>query len=923
MKVNERSKEQVAKYDVSSNLELGKFFPEEAGVRLPVYVGYSESHIQPQYNPLDPDILFKDALKELDPVARDSVKAISEDLTRRKTLTVSNAGITRSKEKSYPWDISNFSVNYTFNEIYRSNINTEINLEKNFRGGINYYYDSRPKNITPFKDVKFLKGQMFRVVRDFNFYLLPKHLGFRTDLSRYYNEVKTRNINNPYIKILPTFRKDFEWTRFYDVKYDLTKQLKIDFTATNLSRIDEPLGGVDRERYPDQYESWKDSVMVNLRDFGRTTHYRHTISVNYNIPVNKLPLMSWMSSNLRYGANYDWLAGPIYPDSLDINLGNTIKNSNTGQLSVQANLTNLYNKSDFLKNIEKNTRPGAAKSMKKEYQTVTYRRERVNFRATAPRNIYHNLKTRDIKVTVRDAEGATVQGQMQIVSDSRITFTSPVDVQGATVEVEGQIEKKRNPLIVTGEYLVRALMGVRNISATYSIDEGQILPGYMPQTKFAGMTRSGDQYAPGLPFILGYNDDSFFERAMANGWLTNDTLMNTSAVSNHRETVSIRSTVEPFPGMRIDLTADRRFAESVSAYYRADRYGNFADSLRNRMMSGNFSITILSWGTAFEKIDKDNEYRSPTFEKFKENTVIISRRQAEQRSAADPSYEPDIDPLTGDPIEGDYKNGYSLTSRDVLIPAFVAAYSNRDPEKVSLDIFPSLFSMMPNWRVNFDGLSQFDVVKQVFRSVNISHQYRSTYTIGSYTTNLYYDEGEDGINRIRDLDMNFIPQYELNVVTINEQFSPLINIDLNWKNSLTTRFEWKKSRTVTLNLANNQVADVRNNELIIGTGYRFDDVQIIVRTGGQQRPLRSDLNLRLDFSIRDNKTLSRKLIEDVNQPVAGQKIFAIRTTADYVLSDRFNLQAFFDHNISDPFVATTFRRSNTNFGFSLKFTLVQ
>jgi len=238
-------------------------------------------------------------------------------------------------------------------------------------------------------------------------------------------------------------------------------------------------------------------------------------------------------------------------------------------------------------------------------------------------------------------------------------------------------------------------------------------------------------------------------------------------------------------------------------------------------------------------------------------------------------------------------------------------------------MFPTLLNMMPNWRINFDGLSRFELVQKVFRSVNIAHQYRSTYTIGAYTTNLYYNEEDDGISRIRDLDLNFIPQYELNVVTINEQFSPMINVDLNWKNSLTTRFEWKKSRTVSLNLANNQVADVRNNELIIGAGYRFDDVQIIINTGGSQRALRSDLNIRLDFSVRDNKTLSRKLIEDVNQAVAGQTIFSIRSTADYVLSDRFNLQLFFDHSLNDPFVATTYKTSNTNFGFSLKFTLIQ
>lgn len=922
-KVNERSKEQILQYDLSTNVELGKFFPAESGVTIPVYVGYSESHIQPQYNPLDPDIEFKDALDNLPPEQRDSLKTIAEDYTRRKTITVSNAGINKVKEKSYPWDISNFSVNYTYNELYKRNINTEINLEKNYRGGINYLYDTRPKNITPFKNVKLFRPKIFRIIRDANFYLMPRHIGFRTDLSRYYSEIKTRNINNPYIKIEPTFRKDFEWTRFYDVKYDLTKQLKFDFSATNISRIDEPMGGVDRDRYKDQYEVWKDSVLANLKDFGRTTHYRHNININYNIPINKLPLMSWMSSNVRYGANYDWLAGPVYPDSMNINLGNTIKNSNTGQITAQANFTNLYNMSEFLKNIDRNTRPGAAKNMKKEYRTVTYSRENMNFTAGRKKNIYHNLRTEDINVNIRKPDGTELTGKTEIQSENKIVFTPGEDVSDASVNIEGQVEIKRSPLIVVGEYLMRAVMGVRNVSATYQIDQGQVLPGYMPGTKYAGLSDVNGLLAPGWRFISGYNDPEFFDRALTNGWITTDTLLNNASLSTRNETFSIRSTVEPFPGMRIDITADRRFAQSISSYYTADRYGNFPDSLRNEMINGNFSISILSWGTAFEKMDEKNGYMSEAFEKFKENTIVISERRASERQKEDPLYNPDIDPETGLLLDGPYKSGYGPTSSEVLIPAFIAAYAKKDPEKVTLDVFPSYLSMMPNWRINFDGLSRFDAVQKVFRSVNIAHQYRSSYIVGSYTTNLYFDDSEDGISRIRDLNSNYIPQYELNVVTINEQFSPLINIDLNWKNSLTTRFEWKKNRTVTLNLANNQVADVRNNELIIGTGYRFDDVQVIVRTGGRQRALRSDLNLRLDFSIRDNKTISRKLIENVNQPVAGQKIFAIRTTADYILSDRFNLQVFFDHNIRDPFVATTYRTSETNFGFSLKFTLVQ
>ena len=923
-KVNERSKEQIMKYDLSSTVELGKFFPEKAGVRLPVYIGYSETMIKPQFNPLDPDIPFNDALKAAkDKATRDSIKAISEDYARRKTITISNAGITKREGKPHFWDIANLSVNYSYNELYRSNINTEINLEKNIRGGINYNFEGQPVNVVPFKNFKFLNSPVFRLVKDFNFYLFPKSVSFRTDLSRLYDEVKTRNIDNPYLKITPSFMKDFEWSRIYDFKWDVTRQLKIDFTATNLARIDEPDGGVDKSRYKEEYKTWRDSVLINLRNFGRTTNYNHFINVNYNVPVNKIPLLGWTNANIRYGSHYTWLAGPLFPDSLKIHLGNTIKNDNDLSLSANATFTTLYSKIKFLKNVENDTRPGATSRSKSEFITVTYSRDKINFKAKTARAIYHNLKTKDVTLKVVDSKGVEVKGKVEIINENRVNFTANQQVDGAKVFVEGKVPKKRNPLIITGEYFVRALMGISNIALTYSSVEGQILPGYMPQTKYLGMETYNNIMAPGWPFILGFSDKNFFDKAVGRGWISNDTLLNTPASYSTNQTISLRSLIEPFPGLRIDLTADRRFNKAVSAYYIADANGNFPDSLRNRLITGNFTISVVSWGTAFEKISKNNNYVSPTFEAFKKNTVIISERRATERGKLDPSYNPDIDPITGNSIEGPYKSGYGKTSREVLIPAFIAAYTKTDPNKVSLEDFPSALRMMPNWRINFDGLSKFAFVQKVFRSVDLSHQYRSTYSTGSFVTNLNFSPDASGISYLRDLQHDFVTQYEMNVVTVNEQFSPLINVDLNWKNSLTTRVEWKKSRTISLNLTSNQIADARSNEVVVGTGYRFDNVQIIIRTGGAQKALKSDLNVRLDLSVRDNKTLARKLVEDVNQPVVGQRVFTVGATADYILSDRFNLQIFADHTMNNPFVANTFPTSNTNFGFSLKFTLVQ
>lgn len=924
-KVNERSKEEVIKYDVSSTVELGKFFPEKLGVRLPVYVGYSESRIKPQYNPLDPDILLKDALNEaVDKKARDSIKSIAEEFSRRKTISINNAGITKRGEKAHAWDLANLSVNYTYNEIYNSNTKTEIDIEKNYRGGINYNYEAQPKNIMPFKNVKFLNSPIFRIIKDFNFYPFPKSIAFRTDMSRYYNEIKTRNINNPNLIISPTFRKDFEWTRMIDIKYDLTRQLKIDFTSTNIARIDEPEGGVDKKRYRTEYENWRDSVMTNLKHFGRTTSYNHYFNVTYNLPVNKLPLLSWVNANARFGSDYTWQAGSLYPDSMNINLGNSIQNHNELTFTAMGNLATLYNKSKFLKNIENNTRPDAVKRMKTEYKTVTYTRNNVNFKANAVKSLIHNLRTKDVKVKILKKDGTELKGQVDIVSDNKINFTTSETIEGAQVTVEGRIPKKRNPLTVTGEYFVRALLGIRSVSFTYNTSHGQFLPGFMPEAKFLGMSKDNSgTSAPGLPFILGFSEKNFFDKAASRGWLTTDTLLNTPAAFTKKIDLSIRSIVEPFPGLKIDFNADRRFLENASSYYTADINGNFPDSTRNRVINGSFSISIISWGTAFEKITKDNDYVSRTFENFKKYAVIISERRALERQKSDPSYNPDIDPETGEIIDGSFKSGYGKTSREVLIPAFYAAYTKSDPKKVDLAAFPSAFRMMPNWRLTFDGLSKFPFVQKVFRSVNISHQYRSIYQIGSYTTNLNYSLDENGINSVRDLQKNFIQQYEINTVAVSEQFSPLINIDFNWKSNLTSRFEWRKSRTVALNLTSNQVTDARINELVFGAGYRFDNVQIILKTGGNQRVLKSDLNIKLDLSLRDNKTIARKLIEDVNQPVAGIKVITIGATADYVLSDRFNLQFFADHTVNNPFVATTFPTSNTNFGFSLKFTLVQ
>ena len=155
-----------------------------------------------------------------------------------------------------------------------------------------------------------------------------------------------------------------------------------------------------------------------------------------------------------------------------------------------------------------------------------------------PESIVHNLKTKDVEVRVFDKDGKAVKGKMEIVSENRVNFTAPDQVTGARVTIEGKVKKNRNPFIVTGEYLVRALMGVRSVSLTYTSSQGQFLPGYMPGPKYLGMSDYNDVLAPGWPFILGYSDRNFFDKAVKNGWLSTDTLLNTPALENNKMDIS-------------------------------------------------------------------------------------------------------------------------------------------------------------------------------------------------------------------------------------------------------------------------------------------------------------------------------------------------------------------------------------------------
>ncbi|MAJ90272.1 MAG: cell surface protein SprA, partial [Flavobacteriales bacterium] len=841
--INERQKYNAYQYDFSSTFNLGKFFPESFGLKVPMYIGSSEAIENPQYNPLDPDILFKTSLKALNTkTEKDSLRNIAQDYVQRKSINFTNVRKTKVQKKGEPvkkrriYDVENFTISYSKNEIFIRNINTEYNRTVNYRGALTYNFNNQPKNIRPFAKIKMFKSPYFRLIKDFNFNTMPKSFSFRTDFDRHYNETKLRNISNSNMLIFPTYNKFFSWNRSYELKYDLTRTLKLDFAVNQQANIDEPVGMLDRS--DPYYKEKMDTIWNNVWDFGRPTHYHQTSSMNYQVPLNKIPIINFISLNIRYNASYDWTSAlPAISY-----LGNTIQNSNSKQYNGQINLTTLYNKVPYFRKINQ-----------------------VN-----PRSRANNFRRRN---TQEDAQE----------NKNKFGFFN---------------------------HITRFVLAIKNISINYTENEGMVIPGYLNQSKFLGQDWA--QFSPGLPFVFGSQQDI---RTIAgeNGWITKSNSLNTMYQTNSSNNLLLRSTVEPIKQLNIELTANKRTSNNYSEYYRWDENTDgFSSS--SPAESGSFSISFISWRTAFRRDNDDNE--SITFKKFKRYRQDI----AKQLAYNNPNFNGSIDPSSGYPTEYDNNDtiltgGYGPTSQEVIIPAFLTAYSGGNPNNSKLTAFPLI--PLPNWRITYDGFIRIPYIKKRFKQFTLGHAYRSTYSVGSYQNNNNYINGDE----INLNNMSYHVDRDISQVTINEQFSPLFKLDMTWKNSMLTKIEIKRSRILALSLANNQLTETGSKEYVIGLGYRIKNVEFKVFSGGIGKKASSDLDLKLDFNLMNNKTVIRQLIEDVEQVTMGQQLIKIKFSADYVVNQRLNIKAFYDRVITNPFISTVFPSSITNVGFSLRFTL--
>ena len=871
--VLQRSKETQKQYSVTGSFELGKFFPEKAKVNAPLYYSLTKEEISPKYNPLDTDMDLDDALEAMDKHERDSVESIAVTKHTTRNFSISNARVgIKTKRHPMPYDPANFSFTYSHSHRNTSGETTVYENEDQWRGALNYSYSPVIKAWEPWKNSK-SKSKWMQLPKAFGLNYLPQSVSFNMEIQRSYYELQERDLENTENPNLPlSFSEQFLWNRDFQLRWDLTKNLHMNFQSATHAEIEEPYTPINKALYPEQYIAWKDSVKQSIRNLGTPLDYQQSFQASYQLPLNKLPIFDWLNSDASYNATYSWVRGTDLEDGTS--LGNTISNNRTLNINGAINMETLYNHSPFLKKTNerfkktpakkstaksgesgksgksdnaqaKKDKAQAKKDDAKEQKELpknknTFQKE-ISLLPDSTITVKHDKKSKRLLVSARMPNGKQVQLKWKVKDDNNIRISLPKDIAArlrAPLPLPSDTDSLGRPLkprkdsvlkvklsVLPKEPLdkqwwynpaqqaARLLMSVRTINISYRNQRSMTLPGFMPNVGDAFGQRTGSVLSPGLDFAFGLNGDSYLDKAKDNGWLMMIDSVATPSTSSSSEDLQLRATMEPLRDLKIDLNASRTMTRARSV--------QFMYSGSPTTQSGSFNMTTITIGSAFEGIgDANSGYRSGAFDRFCRLIPEI-RQRVQQR----------YDALGARGTVGQY-------SGDVLIPAFLEAYTSGGGG--GLDIFPALSRMLPNWTVRYGGLSKVPWLADHFKSVNINHAYKSVFSMGSYSSYSSWTQLDGDMGYITATDGTLSPSsmYNIPSISIQESFSPLIGMDVTLQNNMTVKLEYRSTRNLNLSTTSVQLNESRSKDWVVGLGYKLNDFNIFAMGGSKSRKVK-------------------------------------------------------------------------------------
>ncbi len=932
-KVNDRAKEEVIEYDFATNLELGKFFPENWGLKIPFYAQYAKSIRNPEFDAYDFDITVEDEfdlVHNQPPETRDTISARNQTIRTIKTFNFTNVrkekgsgsarkttansaqnksvalptpkpAETKKPKKPMPWDISNFSFSYSFTEVNFRDPILKADNSKDYKLGLDYNFSRRGGYIEPFKNIK---AKSLALIKEINLNPLPNSFSFSSNINRF---IATRTFRIPNDPVFEFEDRRFDWERRYDLNWNLTKSIKINFSAFNESYIDE-LRQVGVAETPEarpwvnefgkEVDVSSDPGIVkkywtdNLKSFGRNTNYNHNLSVNYSLPLKYIPYMDWIDIKAQYRSSYSWAAGPLITiDEFGNDIGSIIQNGQNRSITASFNFDKLYDKSKYLKNLDK--------VGKQSSRT----RSRPNTGGLG-----------------RDQNNDTVKADTG--DRSRKKEKTP-----------GALEK----------LLLRPLFLLRSIRINYKEDFSTIVPGFTGTPQYLGL--SNNLSAPGASFVFGVQPDisvvspnNWLQKAADNGWITKSRGLNQEVIQTKTQNIDAKIKIEPWKDFKIDVDVEKNYQSNHSEEFKNKSIDPAIDEFQQLALRdvGSFEVSYFAMNTLF-----DGDFEG-LFDKFELNRSAISYRLPNDTS----------DPHSEDGTN--YAQGYGKQSSSVVVPAFLAAYTNKDPNQVSLDLEGDIKSLgylpKPNWKLRYDGLTKLPWFKDKFSSFNLEHGYSAKLRINSFNSDIEY-RATDPYQNLKS-NGNYYSRIEIPFIQINEQFNPVIGLSMKTKSDLNLEFQYIKGRTLDLSInTSSELTESRKTEFVFGFGYTIKDSKFLKkkkkrrssrqttptdeqdeedknssRTRGSRRNVSSDrgndMTFLLNVGFSDNVTLVHELdFGGTPEKSRGLKSLTISPSMDYIINENLTMRVFVDYSATRPYISTSPPVTSINGGITMQMTL--
>jgi len=942
-KVDQRFRDDYYAYDANTNLNMGKLLPKSVGLQLPVFAAYSQTVSNPKYDPYDKDLLFSEKINAAQTsAAKDSIRKAGQTFGSVTSFNLANIRYLGNPEKQskapMPWSLKNFDANYSYNRAFKRNPLLTKDELVDQRLGLGYNYSIKPRFIEPFKKMIKSKSKWYAAGKDFNFNLLPSSFSFRSDLHRIVDETQVRNIDDGPYQIPSTFYKNFTWQRTYNLRWELTRSLSFNYTADNQSRIDEPYGKIDSKEK-------RDTLLSRLSHFGRTTYFTQALNATYTLPTQKFPFLDWTRATASYSSTYNYTAAAIVAASL----GNTIANTQQKQINGELNFAQLYNKSRFLKAINTVPEPkkfggkSATGSKGMELTPVGPKSSAAGaFSTVKDDNVIKSQQDKEKDRQQKRKEEEERKRQNQLPPRPTKKEVDKSAIPGADTMTKQQLNevyhelKKANRKAFRKELAAwrakkRAIVpeisdGVRvagrlatmlkRVNVNYSETGGTILPGFMDSSQILGVnTRDGNGW---YDFAFGMQpNEVWFNRQAALQRITRDSLFNGQIQQTYNQNYNIQATLEPMPSFRIDLTWNKQFSKNYSETFKYDSAaGGFQHYTPYSM--GTFSISYIALGTIFKPSNANQ--LSPTFQQFTDNRVTVSKRLGNSN------------PYVGgapDPSNPAYSKGYTEYSQDVLIPAFLAAYTGKNASDIALinndnqNIRSNPFKgylPMPNWKLTYNGLSKVAPFNEYLSNFTLNHTYIGTLSVNSFLSSFYYQDflGVGFPSFIDSTSHNFVPFFQVPNITITENLGPLLGFDAAFKNGVNISIKFNKTRMVSLSLVDYQVSETKSSEIVVGGGARIKGLVLPFTVFGT-RKLKNDVNFNVSVGYRNDLTSNSYLAQATNVPTRGQKVLSVSPTIDYIVNDFLQIRIFYDRRQTIPVLSTSYPITTTRAGVTLRF----